>query len=410
MEALTCGDFDLLLAHQGLQRMTGLYLLEFARRHFPRTVGLLLSEDAGAEEARAAVATGGAYACVLRPVRADALHRALSGTVRKSQWEGTLAQVGQALWRVGLDRAPSEAERGCEQAVESLLRSVRALEEENYGLRQQALEMECQARTDPLTGLLNRRAVEAAAEAELARRARRLSPMALGLIDADHFREVNRRYLHPGGDEALVGLARVLAGSLRACDSVGRVGGEEFLVVAPHTDEVGAAALGERLRRAVQQAPIHYNGEVIPLTISIGMAVIEEGGTGDLREARHVAAAALAEAKGAGRNCCVVRPVGGKLRLDDSMGLLVEDAPAGNTVQANGRRVRRLRQQASLTQKDLAQKAGYGKKTIENIEKGLRVQRATLENVAEALGVAAEDLVAAAAHELATTAAAGPGR
>jgi diguanylate cyclase (GGDEF)-like protein len=82
----------------------------------------------------------------------------------------------------------------------------------------------------------------------------------------------------------------------------------EFLIVAPETDQAGARTLAERLCAAVEQASVSYNGQAIRLTVSIGFAVVEAGTeTGDTEGLRHAAAAALAEAKSAGRNRCVVR-------------------------------------------------------------------------------------------------------
>jgi diguanylate cyclase (GGDEF)-like protein len=162
------------------------------------------------------------------------------------------------------------------------------------------------ALTDPLTGLLNRRAIEEAAQAEVKRHLRYRNPLALALIDADHFREINRRYLYPGGDAALIGLARLLASSVRAVDTVGRMGGEEFLVVAPETNLEGAAVLAERIRSTVEQAPITYNNELIEVTVSIGFAVAEGGAVSDYKQIYHVAAGALSEAKSGGRNRAVV--------------------------------------------------------------------------------------------------------
>jgi diguanylate cyclase (GGDEF)-like protein len=163
----------------------------------------------------------------------------------------------------------------------------------------------------PLTGLPNRRAIEAATAQELARRARHPAPLALGLIDIDHFKEINRRHLLSGGDRALVAVARTMSTSLRAQDRVGRVGGEEFLVVAPQTNEGGAAALAERIRAAVAEATVNFNGRQIAVTVSVGFAVTKAGVDTDY-EALHLGAAgALAEAKDAGRNCYRVHPVAG---------------------------------------------------------------------------------------------------
>ena len=110
-------------------------------------------------------------------------------------------------------------------------------------------------------------------EHEIRRRGRQPGPLAVGLIDADHFKTINTEHHHPGGDHALIGLARALVGALRTTDRAGRLGGEEFLVVAPQTDVDGAAALAERIRAAVERTPVHYNGQAIRLTVSVGFAV-----------------------------------------------------------------------------------------------------------------------------------------
>src|SRR5262249_12139559 len=138
---------------------------------------------------------------------------------------------------------------------------TRELEEANYLLQQRTRELEMLALTDALTGLLNRRAIDDVARSELKRHARYGSSVALGVIDADFFREINRRFLLPGGDQVLIGLARTLTSSLRTVDSVGRIGGEEFLVVAPETNLEGATALAERIRATVEHSRTVYNGE-----------------------------------------------------------------------------------------------------------------------------------------------------
>src|SRR5206468_4253149 len=109
---------------------------------------------------------------------------------------------------------------------------TRELEEANQLLQQRTRELERLALTDPLTGLFNRRAIEELARFEMKRHARYPSPVALCILDADHFRRINTEYLLTGGDAVLKGLTRVLTGSLREVDSVGRVGGEEFVVIA----------------------------------------------------------------------------------------------------------------------------------------------------------------------------------
>ena len=165
------------------------------------------------------------------------------------------------------------------------------------------------ALTDPLTGLPNRRAMDRLSERELRRRDRYPSPLALGLIDVDHFKQINSHFLLPGGDRVLVDLARCLGASLRNVDLMGRIGGEEFLVIAPETNNEGAVVLAERIRTNVEKYPFAYKEHTIPVTVSVGFAVAEAGVPADYEQMKHIAAAALAEAKMTGRNRCVVQPV-----------------------------------------------------------------------------------------------------
>jgi diguanylate cyclase (GGDEF)-like protein len=183
---------------------------------------------------------------------------------------------------------------------------TRELEEANQLLQQRTRELERLALTDPLTGLFNRRAVDELARFELKRHARYPSPLALGFIDVDHFKRINTDYLLTGGDEVLKGLARILTGSIREVDSVGRVGGEEFLVIARETGEEGCAVLAERIRSTVANTPIEYNGRAIGITVSIGFAVAEVGVPADYPSMSEVAAAALGHAKDTGRNRWVI--------------------------------------------------------------------------------------------------------
>jgi diguanylate cyclase (GGDEF)-like protein len=184
---------------------------------------------------------------------------------------------------------------------------TRELEEANLLLQQRTRELERLALTDPLTGLFNRRAIEEPVRFELKRHARYPSALALGYVDVDHFKEVNTQYLLTGGDEVLKALARILTGSLREVDSVGRVGGEEFLVVARETNVEGATAVAERIRTTVANTPIVYNGQKITITVSVGFAVTQDGVAVDQMALTELAAEALAHAKANGRNRCEVR-------------------------------------------------------------------------------------------------------
>ena len=102
-------------------------------------------------------------------------------------------------------------------------------------------------------------------------------------------------------------LGATLVNSVRTIDTVGRVGGEEFMIVAPDTDFEGAEILAERVRRTVETGSTEYKGETIHITVSVGIVVADSGTFVGYDQMRHAASAALGDAKKSGRNCCVVR-------------------------------------------------------------------------------------------------------
>lgn len=299
---------DIVLTDQKMPRLTGTQLLEWVRLHHPKTVRLLMTGYAELEDAVEAINRGHVYYYLLKPWRTEELLQVMRNAAEKFVLErnqdGLLSELRQL--NAELEQRVHERTRELEEANSLLLQRGRELEEANRMLQQRGRELERLALTDSLTGLLNRRAIDDVARNELRRHGRYRSPLALGLIDADHFREINKRYLLPGGDQVLIGLARTLTGSLRTVDVVGRIGGEEFLVVAPETSFEGAVSLAERIRSMVERATITYNDEAISVTVSVGFAVAEAGVAADYEQMKHVAAGALVEAKARGRNQCIV--------------------------------------------------------------------------------------------------------
>jgi diguanylate cyclase (GGDEF)-like protein len=289
-----------------------LALLAWARRLWPATANVVLTGCTITESATAAVAGGLADACVLWPCRRDWLLADLSAAARRASWQRRDTPIRNRLAGLQLRMQAALVARGrlLESSAGLLRDRVEELEEEARRLRQHALRLYSEGRTDHLTGLPNRRAIEAVAERELARRARHPAPLALGLVDADHFKDVNRAHLHTGGDRALVCLARAIRSAVRATDTAGRIGGEEFLLLCPDTDTAGATVVAERVRAAVEREPIIYAGTPIALTVSVGMAVLLADTSADLAALTHHAARHLADAKQAGRNRCVVGVVG----------------------------------------------------------------------------------------------------
>jgi diguanylate cyclase (GGDEF)-like protein len=160
------------------------------------------------------------------------------------------------------------------------------------------------ASTDPLTGLCNRRAVNDAIKQEERRVRRTHEPLAFALCDIDHFKSVNDTHGHDAGDEVLRAVSKALASSVREMDIVARWGGEEFLVVMPATPQPGAELVGERLRTRVDALEIEVNGKVLRVSMTLGLALLDEGETCEQAIAR--ADRALYEGKHAGRNRMVL--------------------------------------------------------------------------------------------------------
>ncbi|GAB1691181.1 diguanylate cyclase [Krasilnikovia sp. M28-CT-15] len=167
-------------------------------------------------------------------------------------------------------------------------------------------EQERLAATDPLTGLYNRRFFQDVLKDESARCARSGQPIAVVILDLDHFKRINDRYGHPAGDAVLVQVADRLRRTARAGDVVARFGGEEFVCLLNDTDEDAALELAERLRHALRSTPVDIRpGLAIPITASVGVAgTPAEGNLAAADPDQLIAEAdrALYRAKSAGRD------------------------------------------------------------------------------------------------------------
>lgn len=176
---------------------------------------------------------------------------------------------------------------------------------------------------DALTGIANRRAFDGALESEWCHATRSGLPLALMMIDIDHFKSYNDSYGHVAGDRCLQAVAATLrAGAQRTTDLVARYGGEEFAVLLPQTDAAAAAEIGERLRQAVEALAIPCPASAIGrISISVGVAAFSAANAACPKEGcgKRASATALVEiadrqlyaAKAAGRNRVVVDPAAG---------------------------------------------------------------------------------------------------
>jgi diguanylate cyclase (GGDEF)-like protein len=185
----------------------------------------------------------------------------------------------------------------------TLARTIHELEESRRQLGEQAT-------TDPLTHLKNRRAFFDNGAQALAGAKRYNSDLAVMIADLDYFKKINDTHGHHNGDEALVLVSQILTTMTRAEDTVARIGGEEFAVLLPDTNRLGAAVLAERIRNAVEQEKFTAGGKRVPLTISIGMATYRMDPTENVDQLLSIADKRLYLAKHNGRNRICVNDEG----------------------------------------------------------------------------------------------------
>jgi len=173
-------------------------------------------------------------------------------------WLMDLGPIATSRWLtvIGLVTGGSIVVRLLTEHVERLLR-----------------ELDAAARTDRLTALANRRALEEDYRREAARAARTGEPLALVLIDLNRFKEINDLYGHAAGDAALAGVALNMRRVLRGTDVAARIGGDEFALLLPNTDRASATAVAERLAELAARR----HDDAVPVGLSFGVAVSEEG-------------------------------------------------------------------------------------------------------------------------------------
>jgi diguanylate cyclase (GGDEF)-like protein len=223
-------------------------------------------------------------------------------------WNARLAGIAQALggsW----DRDGADLIIGL-YAIAQLVCLVAA----TLGLvwievRAMSHELERMALTDVLTGLPNRRAMLSRLADEKARADRAYGRFAVALFDADHFKQINDVHGHQAGDAALKQVALALARTKRGGDTLGRIGGEEFLVILPELDRARALEAAQRLRLAVADLAVAAAGKPLKLSLSGGVAIYPEDGD-DWDHLYSAADRRLYRAKRAGRNRIVADDAG----------------------------------------------------------------------------------------------------
>jgi diguanylate cyclase (GGDEF)-like protein len=250
--------------------MDGIALLRQAQGIDPTVAGVIMTGQ-GSIPAAVEAMRAGAADFVLKPFRLQQILPVLGRALEARRLRAENDRLRREVARL-------EAER------------VRLLEEANARLA-------VLATTDPLTGLANRRVFDEALAREAALAARGRRPLALMILDVDHFKAFNDAFGHPAGDEVLKQVAVAVRACCRGTDVVARLGGEEFAVLLPGTDLPGGVALAERVRLAVAAGPWPLG----PVTVSVGVAV-HDAASGGAAELVRAADRAMYRAKRGGRN------------------------------------------------------------------------------------------------------------
>jgi diguanylate cyclase (GGDEF)-like protein len=173
-------------------------------------------------------------------------------------------------------------------------------------LRQEAARLHHRAHVDELTGVSNYSRLMDIFDHQIEVAKRKQKPLCVMMSDLDHFKNINDVYGHLAGDEVLRHVAERIQATVRDFDVVGRFGGEEFIIILVNTDRQLALTIGERIRHEIAATPIHTKGQNIPITISIGLAMLRADE--DKESVITRADKAMYEAKRMGRNRLCVAP------------------------------------------------------------------------------------------------------
>jgi len=213
-----------------------------------------------------------------------------------------MRRLAQAEWATEVPATDRGDEIGeMARAIQAFRRQGMAGEQATLALRTLNADLERLAMVDPLTGVANRRYFYQRAAIEIGAAHRRHAPLACLMLDIDFFKSVNDRHGHAAGDAVLKRLAETVQAGIRPYDLFGRLGGEEFAILLPDADLATASLIAERLRIAVAASPALVEGEVLPITVSIGVAILaaEDAAIDPLLDR---ADRALYQAKEGGRN------------------------------------------------------------------------------------------------------------
>jgi diguanylate cyclase (GGDEF)-like protein len=228
------------------------------------STGVLLSDVFAAEDPARAIALARAELASRHHLSAADIEELLSDIGRAAREAAGLLEVN-----IGRQRSYQEI---LNEAQEALVVLSLQTQQQVQTIKREVQTLQAKASMDPLTGLANRARFDEFFEEQFRRAYHHARPLAILFIDIDHFKKVNDTHGHQAGDEVLRRVARQLRSSVRNIDLVSRYGGEEFAIVLTETDTGTASARAEAMRALIARDPIRVGGEMISVTISIGVA------------------------------------------------------------------------------------------------------------------------------------------
>jgi diguanylate cyclase (GGDEF)-like protein len=297
------------IADQIMPGKKGVELLEEVHRRHPRAIKILLTGQAGLDAVVYAINNAGLHRYISKPWDEPDLRMTVENLLAKWRLEQERERLLDELKRKNQELAALN--QSLEQKVVERTREVQAanerLAEINARLQEANERLSQLAVTDGLTGLHNHRFFQERLALEVKAHGRSALPLALLMIDVDHFKNYNDRHGHPAGDQVLARVAQILTEGRRANDVVARYGGEEFTVLLVGTPKAAAVEIADRIRAAVAGFAFPHADDQPGrrLTISVGVAVCPDD-AGDAPTLLQAADDALYRAKHAGRNTVCV--------------------------------------------------------------------------------------------------------